>query len=119
MLEARLLIWGSVDHRDDRNQLIIDDCRAIDDLRFLLIDLLYEEACDIEVQHRLRECLQRHRPSKDEFGIKVAVVAAISNGPDVRHVRLGHQFCVRDAGDAVTSLQNSSFKASFSASLVN
>ena len=40
MVETRLLIWGSVDSRDETVQLLIDDCREIDDLRFLLIDLL-------------------------------------------------------------------------------
>ena len=64
MLEARLLFWASVDRRDDRVQLIIDDCRTIDDLRLLLVELLPSEASDIEVQHRLRECLYKHRQSK-------------------------------------------------------
>ena len=40
MKEARLLIWASVDRRDERIQVIVDDCRVIDDLRLLIIDLL-------------------------------------------------------------------------------
>ncbi len=111
MLDARLLLWGSVDRRDDRVQLIIDDCRSIDDLRLLLVDLLPEEASDIEVQHRLRECLFKHRPAKDELGVKVPVVAAIRQANNVCYVRLGHQFCVRDANAALSSLQEKSFKA--------
>ncbi|KGG24818.1 MULTISPECIES: DNA polymerase III subunit alpha [unclassified Prochlorococcus] len=111
MLEARLLIWASVDRRDDRTQLIIDDCRAIDDLRLLLVELMPDEACDITVQHRLRECLHQHRPAKDEFGVRVPVVAAVRQGPQVRYVCLGHQFCVRDASAALSSLQQQAFKA--------
>ena len=111
MLEARLLIWASVDRRDDRTQLIVDDCRAIDDLRLLLVELMPDEACDIAVQHRLRECLQLHRPAKDEFGVRVPVVAAVRQGPQVRYVCLGQQFCVRDASAAVNSLHQQSFTA--------
>ncbi len=118
MLEARLLVWGSVDRRDERVQLIIDDCRTIDDLRLLLVELLPAEASDIEVQHRLRECLYKHRPGKDQLGVKVPVVAAIKKGGNVRYVRLGHQFCVGDAPAALATLQHQSFNASYSENLL-
>ena len=118
MVETRLLLWGSVDRRDENIQLIVDDCRAIDDLRVLMVDLLPEQASDIKIQHRLRECLYKHRPNKDEFGVKVPVVAAIRNNSNVHYVRLGHQFCVRDADNAINYLQQNSFNASFSESLL-
>ncbi len=118
MLEARLLVWGAVDRRDDRVQLIIDDCRTIDDLRLLLVDLLPKEASDIKVQHRLRECLYKHRPGKDELGVKVPVIASIKEGSNVRYVRFGHQFCVGDANAALNCLQNESFKVSYSKNLL-
>ncbi len=119
VLEARLLVWGSVDRRDDRVQLIVDDCRAIDDLRLLLVELQVEQASDISVQHRLRECLQQHRPGQNESGIRVPVVAALRQGPEVRYVRLGHQFCVRDVSAALVSLKENSFAASSSGCLIN
>ncbi len=118
MIESRLLIWGSVDRRDDRVQLIVNDCREIDDLRLLLVELHPNQASDISVQHTLRECLQKHYPSKDEYGVKVPVVASIRDGEDVRYVRFGHQFCVRDAEQAMLSLREKSFKANFSESLL-
>ncbi len=119
MLETRLLVWGSVDIRDESSQLIIDDCRAIDDLRFLVIELLPEQAGDIGIQHKLRECLYKHRPNKGELGVRVPVVAAIRGESKVSYVRFGHQFCVRDADTAVNFLQNNSFRASCSESLLN
>ncbi|WP_320674440.1 DNA polymerase III subunit alpha [Prochlorococcus sp. MIT 1341] len=117
LLEARLLVWASVDHRDDRVQLIVEDCRAIDDLRLLLIELPPDEASDLGVQHRLRECLSDHLPGKDEFGVRVPVVASVKEGSDVRYVRLGDQFCVRDAHAALNSLQKKNFRATCSESL--
>ena len=118
MTESRLLLWATVDRRDERVQLIVDDCRTIDDLRLLLVDLLPEEASDIEVQNRLRECLYKHRPGKDELGIKVPVIAAIRQCENVRYVKLGNQFCVGDPNAAINSLQSKSFKASYSEYLV-
>ncbi len=118
MLEARLLVWASVDRRDERTQLIVNDCRAIEDLRFLLVDLLAEQASDIEVQHRLRECLHQHRPAKDELGVRVPVVAAVRAEDSIRYVKLGHQFCVRDAIAATKSLEKQAFTARCSESLL-
>ncbi|KZR87451.1 DNA polymerase III subunit alpha [Synechococcus sp. MIT S9508] len=114
MAEARLLVWAAVDRRDERVQLIVDDCRAIDDLRLLLVELDPDQASDVAVQHKLRECLQAHRPDQDELGVRVPVVAAVRRGPDVRYVRLGPQFCVKDAVAAQQHLQNSAFTVSCS-----
>ena len=84
-----------------------------------MVDLLSSEASDIEVQHRLRECLYKHRPAKDELGVKVPVIAAVRNGEEVRYVKLGNQFCVGDVNAALESLRNKSFKASPSKQLLN
>ena len=119
MVETRLLVWGSVDRRDDTVQLIVDDCRAIDDLRFLMIELEPHQANDISIQHRLRECLHKHRPAKGEVGVSVPVVASIRQESSISFVRFGHQFCVRDVDSAATFLQENAFKASCSGSLLS
>ena len=114
LAEARLLVWAAVDRRDERVQLIVDDCRAIDDLRLLMVELDADQASDVAVQHKLRECLQAYRPEQDELGVRVPVVAAVRRGSDVRYVRLGPQFCVRDASAAQKHLLESSFRVSCS-----
>ena len=118
LTEARLLIWASVDRRDENVQLIVDDCRSIDQMRFVLIDLLPEQIRNIEYQHRLRECIYKHRPNKDELGVKVPVVASIKDVSGIKYVRLGHQFCVKDPNALIEALRRSSFQASCSESLV-
>ncbi len=112
MVDARLLLWGTVDRRDDRVQLIVDDCRSLEDLQLLLVDLPAEAAADIAVQHRLRECLHRHRPPQDEAGLRVPVVARVLQAEQSRYVRLGHQFCVADAEAAMSTLTAADFRAS-------
>ena len=118
MAEARLLIWAAVDRRDERVQLIVDDCRAIDDLEILLVELSPDRAADIAIQHKLRECLQKHRPEREELGVKVPVVAEVRQDTSVRYVRLGPQFCVRDASAALESLNAESFSARTSARMI-
>jgi len=117
--EARLLFWASVDRRDENVQLIIEDCRLIDEMRFVLVDLLPDQINNIDHQYRLRECLYSNRPSRDDFGVKVPVVVVVRDGENVKYVRLGHQFCVKDPNQVVESLKNISFKATCSESLIN
>ena len=112
MVDARLLLWASVDRRDDRVQLIVDDCRSIEDLRLLLVELPADQAGDIAIQHRLRECLQRHRPGQEEAGVRVPVVARVLDAEHSRYVRLGAQFCVADADSALLTLASAEFRAS-------
>jgi DNA polymerase-3 subunit alpha len=111
MVDARLLLWATVDRRDDRVQLIVEDCRSIDDLQLVLVDLPPAQAGDIAIQHRLRECLNRHRPAQDEVGVRVPVVACLRDGERSLFVRLGPQFCVADASAAVATLASAEFTA--------
>jgi DNA polymerase-3 subunit alpha len=112
MLDARLLVWAAVDRRDERVQLILDDCRSIDDLRLLVVELPADQAGDIAIQHRLRECLLQHRPGQEEVGVRVPVVARVLDQQLSRYVRLGAQFCVADGESAVATLTSASFKVS-------
>ena len=112
MLDARLLVWASVDRRDERVQLIVDDCRSIEDLRLLVVELPADQAGDIAIQHRLRECLQAHRPGQEEVGVRVPVVARVLDDQLSRYVRLGPQFCVADGESALATLTSASFKVS-------
>jgi DNA polymerase III subunit alpha len=118
MVDARLLIWASVDRRDDRVQLIVEDCRSIDDLQLLMVDLPADQAADIAIQHRLRECLHRHKPPLDEAGLRVPVVALVRQAGQTRFVRLGPQFCVGDVGAALNTLAAADFQARISSSLL-
>jgi DNA polymerase-3 subunit alpha len=93
-------------------QVIVDDCCSIEEVRLLMVELPVAQAGDIAIQHRLRECLQRHRPDQ-ELGVqRVPVVAKIGTAGSSRYVRLGHQFCVSDGPSALTTLESAQFRAS-------
>ena len=118
IVDARLLVWGSVDRRDDRVQLIVEDCRCIDDLQLLMVELPAEQAADIMIQHRLRECLHRHRLAAEDSGLRIPVVALVRSADQERFVRLGHQYCVGDAGAALQTLTAAAFQARLSSPLM-
>jgi len=112
LVDARLLVWATVDRRDERVQLILEDTRSIEDLKLLLVELPADQAGDIAIQHRLRECLQRHRPGQDEAGVRVPVVARVLDAQSSRYVRLGSQFCVADGESALRTLESAAFRVS-------
>lgn len=107
--DARLMVWGKVDRRDDQVQFIIDDAEPIETVRMVMVDLDPKHASDIEQQHRLRNVLLQQR-GEDEKA-KVTVVAIVS-AQDKRHfVRLGPQFRVQDDQAAINALSKAGFQA--------
>ena len=48
--DTRLLLWGTIDKKSDKTQLIIDDCREIDNLKLFIINLDSSQASDVTVQ---------------------------------------------------------------------
>ncbi|MBM5801012.1 MAG: DNA polymerase III subunit alpha, partial [Cyanobacteria bacterium K_DeepCast_35m_m2_023] len=117
MVDARLLLWASVDRRDERVQLIVDHCSSIDDLQLLMVELPADQAADIAIQHRLRECLTRHKPALEEAGTRVPVIALVKGAHQSRYVRLGSQFCVDNPVAALETLSAAAFAARVSSAL--
>nr|YP_002048893.1 DNA polymerase III subunit alpha [Paulinella chromatophora]ACB42683.1 DNA polymerase III subunit alpha [Paulinella chromatophora] len=117
-LDARLLVWASVDYRDEKIQLIIDDCRNINDLRILMIELVASQASDIKIQNKLSKCLELHSVLIDDIGSRVPVVVSVKDNGEQKYVRLGYKFCVNNAKAAIETLISKNFKAYLSESLI-
>ncbi len=107
--DARLMIWGKVDRRDDQCQFIIEDVEPIEEVRILMVELAPEQANNIQDQHRLSEIL-RAQVSEPEKA-KVPVVAVVTNQQRRRMVRFGPQFRVQDCRAAVEALKAAGFPA--------
>ena len=113
--DARLLLWGSVERRDEQMQLIVDDCCAVDDLNLLVVRVEAGRGADICELNKLRTCLQAQGGQgtnrNDNHLSRVPVVVELSGGGDRRYVRLGAQFRVQDANAAVAALSQLQFEA--------
>jgi DNA polymerase III subunit alpha len=108
--DARLMVWGKIDRRDDRIQMIIDDAEPLESIRMVMVELDPAIAGDIEQQYRLRNVLKVLQ-GDNEFEAKTPVIALIHTRHQRQAVRLGSQFRVQNAEAAVAALQAAAFRA--------
>ncbi len=81
-------------------------------------ELMADQASDITVQHRLRECLESTDPRRRRraCGCRGGDGAAPPKpGPRAS----GHQFCVRDGAAALSTLTAAAFSAQLHSALQN
>ncbi|MBD0337010.1 MAG: DNA polymerase III subunit alpha, partial [Cyanobacteria bacterium Co-bin13] len=108
--DARLMVWGKVDRRDDRSQFIVDDAEPVEAVRLVMVELEPTLAGSIEQQHRLRNVI-RNNQGDDPMYARVPVIAVITANNRRQLVRLGAQFRVKDPEVAVRELMRADFKA--------
>ncbi|MGA7935341.1 MAG: OB-fold nucleic acid binding domain-containing protein [Kovacikia sp.] len=107
--DARLMVWGKVDRRDDQVQFIIEDAEPVEMVQMVMVEINSTVASDIAQRQRLKEVLLENQGEKDKA--KVPVVAIVS-AQDKRHfVRFGPQFRVQDYQAAVNALMRAGFQA--------
>lgn len=109
-VDARLILWGKVDKKDDQIQLIVEDAVEIDFEQLILLQISPQEATHADFQHRLYDILKEY--SGETHKPKVPVMALIASGKERQKVRLGHEFWVQDAKQAVHRLSGAGFPAS-------
>ncbi|MBE9031300.1 DNA polymerase III subunit alpha [filamentous cyanobacterium LEGE 11480] len=108
--DARLMVWGKVDKRDeDQFQFILDDAEPIEQVRMVMVELEPTIAADVTQQHRLRNII-RNQKGDDRNG-KIPVVAVINGGPHKQIVRFGNQFRVKDDAATVQALKDAGYQA--------
>ncbi|MEY3332703.1 MAG: hypothetical protein RLZZ176_1003 [Cyanobacteriota bacterium] len=108
-IDARLIIWGKVDRRDDQTQFILEDAETVETVKMILVELSPQQAGTIEEQHRLNTILKAQAGDKDKS--KIPVIGVVQAGNHREIVRFGRQFWVQDSGTAVQALQNAKFRA--------
>jgi DNA polymerase-3 subunit alpha len=111
--DARLMVWGKIDKREDQTQFIVEDLEPIETIRMVMVELEPRTASDIEQQHRLRTVLLQHRGEEDRA--KVPVVAIVKNQDKRYFVRFGPQFRVQDYQATVNALNKAGFQARITA----
>ncbi|UBF28974.1 trans-splicing intein-formed DNA polymerase III subunit alpha C-terminal partner DnaE-C [Kovacikia minuta CCNUW1] len=107
--DARLMVWGKVDRRDDQVQFIIEDAEPIEMVQMVMVEINPVIASDIAQRQRLKEVLLENQGEKDKA--KVPVVAIVSAQDKCHFVRFGPQFRVQDYQTAVNALVRAGFQA--------
>lgn len=104
-----LIVWGKVDHRDDKVQLIIEDAELTETAKMVIVQLSLQEASNNSIQSSLKGILQGNAGDKNKG--KVPIVAIISNGNNRQFVRFGQNYWVQDESTIIQSLTNAGFAA--------
>lgn len=107
--DARLIVWGKVDRRDDQAQITIEDAEPIEQVQMVMVELSPQQASTIEERHRLKEILNDQ--IQDKKSAKVPVIGIISGDKKRQFVRFGEQFRVADCTGAVNALNFAGFRA--------
>ncbi|BAY18721.1 DNA polymerase III alpha subunit [Anabaenopsis circularis NIES-21] len=108
-VDARLIIWGKVDRRDEQVQLIVEDAEPVETVQLVMVELTPQQAITIEERHKLRNILKEL--SGDKENAKVPVIGIVQTGNSRQLVRFGRQFWVQDSRSTVLALQNARFLA--------
>jgi len=106
--DARLIVWGKIEEKDDRVQMIIKDAEPIEQVQLIMIDLNLEQARDRAYQNKLQHTLQQYSGKKNEP--KVPVIGRIKAGNQQQLVRFGEQYWVKDANLASQELAAQGFQ---------
>jgi DNA polymerase-3 subunit alpha len=107
--DSHLIIWGKVERREDKIQLIVEDADPIDKVKMVIVRLTFQEATNSLYQNNLKVILQEQ--SGDRHKAKVPVIATIGSGQERPFVRFGHNYWVQNESAAVEALNNAGFSA--------
>lgn len=112
--DNRLMLWGKVDKREEKMQLIVENLELIEQLHMVTIELSYAQATDPAMTENLKRILQEQ---SDKKNAKVPVIAILRNGQHCQFIRFGKEYWVTNGETTVDYLQRAGFLA-FCRSLV-
>ncbi len=108
--DARLIVWGKVERRDDMAQLIVNDAEPIESARMLVVELTPAQAADATLRRRLQGLLQS-QAGEDRYALKAPVIGAICYEGQQQFVRFGPRYWVQDGRAALAALDRDGFPA--------
>jgi len=109
-VDQRLLIWAKVDQRDEQVQLIVEDLQPIESVDWITVEIPLQAAGALEDRYRLQTLIAHQRSEVKEEN-RIPVVAAIVAHPRTVWVRMGSQFCVKNAQATVEALRQAGYTA--------
>ena len=106
---ARLIVWGKVQKRDDKYQLIINDAEPVEQVKMVLLELAAEQILDPRQNTNLESILKEQAAEKNDR--KIPVVAIIKQGQQRQFIRLGQKYWVNNEEKAIARLAQFGFNA--------
>lgn len=107
--DARLIIWGKTDKREEQIQVIIEDAELIETAPMVIVELPPERVTNSTLL-QLKAILQEHSGQKKL--LKVPVLATIPTANHRQFVRFASKYWVQDYQTVVNILNKNGFSAS-------
>ena len=121
-VDAKLIVWGKVDKKEEQAQLIVDDAQAVENIELLVIEMTPQQAGNIEENYRLKTILKglkEESAEKEKSKGKIPVIGIVKGENFSQPVRFGRQFWVQDSRSAIMALHNGRFFARIQALTMN
>ncbi|NET06839.1 MAG: trans-splicing intein-formed DNA polymerase III subunit alpha C-terminal partner DnaE-C [Symploca sp. SIO2B6] len=106
--DTSLIVWGKVDNKDERTQMIIEDAELIETVKMVIVDLRPQQVNTRELDN-LKSILQEH--SGQNYQSKVPVLARVAGADYNQLVRFGSKYWVQDHRETVNALNAAGFPA--------
>jgi DNA polymerase-3 subunit alpha len=106
--DARLIVWGKVDRRDDQIQMIIEDAELIESLPMVVVELQPPQITTSELS-QLKSILQAHSGQKNQA--RIPVLATVTSSHHRQFVRFDSKYWVQDCEATVHDLKAAGFPA--------
>ncbi|NET59285.1 MAG: trans-splicing intein-formed DNA polymerase III subunit alpha C-terminal partner DnaE-C, partial [Symploca sp. SIO2E6] len=107
-VDARLIVWGKVDQREEKAQLIIEDAEVIEQVQMLMVELNPQQLTKTKLAH-LKVILQEHSGEKNQA--KVPVLATVAAPLQHQFVRFDSKYWIQDCRATVADLKAKGFHA--------
>ena len=98
---ARLIIWGKVQQRNDKYQFIVEDAQPVEEVRMILVEMSFEQARQTANQQNIKNILLENSGEGNQ-GIPIFMI--INHGAKRQFIRLGKQYWVKDDYAAISAL---------------
>jgi DNA polymerase-3 subunit alpha len=106
--DARLIVWGRVDRKEDKIQMILEDAKPIEALKMVIVELTPAQAIDKDYKQKLKSILQEYSGDKNQP--KIPVQAWVSP-PYPRRFSFNSKYWVQDSQTVVAFLQGKGLTA--------
>ncbi len=106
--DARLIVWGKVDRKDEQCQLIIEDAESIEQVKMVIVELTPQRVTKGELTN-LKTILQEHSGQKNL--LKVPVLATLPVSDQRQFVRFDSKYWVQDSTAVLDALHAAGFNA--------
>lgn len=107
--DTPVIIWGKVDNKDEKSQILINAVEVIENVQMVMINLSTSEVLDNRRQNQLKSILQEQ--SGDKNKAKVPVIGVIDNLKERIFIRFGNKLWVQNHAHTIAALKSAGFDA--------